>query len=384
MEFIIKSIVKKVDRYFLIKPIDLFLTHFCNSSQYITKGFIRMDVLGDNFVFFPFLLKYKELYPNAFWIVNRSIYILYKLLNIKCISIHLWKFRWNPIYRFQILRKLLFMEFDFLINIVPHRAQLEGDEILKLLRAKEKICYGNDFILWRNQNNKICSTVISYDYNYQERKLSYIHIFKHERNFFEKLTGIRLAINVREFYINSLNKLKEILPLINISKGKKYIVIITDAGSPFRKYKTENWQVVLNNLPKNLKIIQLGLNKFPLQHPNLIDLTGKTSLEEAMSIVINASLVIGNETGLTHLAYLSGIPTVCILGGGHFGRFLPWPEFEDVVKCVYKPMDCFQCGWKCKYVNLQKGEVPPCILQIPPESILEAVEELNEEYKIFV
>ena len=58
---------------------------------------------------------------------------------------------------------------------------------------------------------------------------------------------------------------------------------------------------------------------------------------------MNASLIIGNETGLTHLGYLSGVPTVCILGGGHFSRFLPWKEFDDIVKCVYNKMDCFQC-----------------------------------------
>ena len=88
---------------------------------------------------------------------------------------------------------------------------------------------------------------------------------------------------------------------------------------------------------------------------------------------MNASLVIGNETGLTHLGYLSGVPTVCILGGGHFGRFLPWDEFDDVVKCIYNKMDCFQCGWRCKYVNLKKGEIPPCIKNIKPEKVVDAV-----------
>ena len=112
MKLVIKSIVKRIDRYFLIKSVDLFLTHFCSSSQYIKRGFIRMDVLGDNFVFLPFLFKYKELYPNAFWIVNRCTCALYKLLNIKCFSIHSWKFRWNPIYRFRILKNLLGIEFD--------------------------------------------------------------------------------------------------------------------------------------------------------------------------------------------------------------------------------------------------------------------------------
>ena len=159
-------------------------------------------------------------------------------------------------------------------------------------------------------------------------------------------------------------------------KDIKYICIITDASTPYRVYPLDKWEIILNNLPKDIKIIQIGLNKFPLKHPNLIDLIGKTTLEEAMSIVMNASLVIGNETGLTHLGYLSGVPTVCILGGGHFGRFLPWDEFDDVVKCIYNKMDCFQCGWRCKYVNLKKGEVPPCIKNIKPQKIINSINTL--------
>ncbi|NPA53712.1 MAG: glycosyltransferase family 9 protein, partial [Aquificae bacterium] len=108
------------------------------------------------------------------------------------------------------------------------------------------------------------------------------------------------------------------------------------------------------------------------------------SLLEAINIVQNAKLIIGNETGLTHLGYLSGIPTVCFLGGGHFGRFLPWKDFNSLVVPVYwDNTDCFQCKWMCEFVDLSKKETPPCIYNINETKALEAIEKLNEKYKIF-
>ena len=380
---IFKNTIKKIDQ--------LFMTFIDTVSQYIFKpkslekiSFIRMDILGDNFIFFPFLLRYKKLFPKALWIVNNRIEKIYSLLNLKYISINSWKFLWNPLHRLKILKDLLNFQFETVVNLVPHRAQVEGDILLKLLRANKKICYGNDFIMYKSFNNSVCSEVIYYNYSNFEKNLPYIHIFKHEKNFFEIFTKQDIENDIRKFYFSAFGELKKLLKNYNIPLPEKnYIVILTDAGALHRIYPKRNWQKILNKLPKNIKIIQLGLKRFQLKHPNLIDLTRKTTLEEAMSIVMNASLVIGNETGLTHLAYLSGVPTICILGGGHFGRFLPWLEFDDIVKCVYKPMDCFQCGWRCKYANLQKGEAPPCISQIPPENVLEAVEYLNKEYKIF-
>ncbi len=381
-ELLLRKALKKLYFSLVIKLINVSSSIFTKISERKDVAFIRMDILGDNFIFLPFLLKYKSLYPDALWIVNSSVAPLYSLLNLNYIKVNQRKFRSVPTYRFKVLRKILSMSFELAVNLVPHRAQIEGDEILKLLRAERKICYGNDFIKWLQFNNRICNELITYDYNMEEKSKPYVHIFEHEKNFFEKLTGKDINENVKQLYRAAFEEIKN--TIVCKPSFSKYVVVLPDASSQFRKFPLKNWQKLLNSLPKNLKLVQLGLNKFPLKHPNFIDLTGKTSIEEAMSIVMNASLVIGNETGLTHLAYLSGVPTVCILGGGHFGRFLPWPEFDDVVKCVYKPMDCFQCGWKCKYVNLQKGEVPPCISQISPESVLEAIEELNEKYRIIL
>ena len=39
-----------------------------------------------------------------------------------------------------------------------------------------------------------------------------------------------------------------------------------------------------------------------------------------------ASCVISNDTGPAHLSIALSVPTVVIIGGGHFGSFVPYPD----------------------------------------------------------
>ena len=66
-------------------------------------------------------------------------------------------------------------------------------------------------------------------------------------------------------------------------------------------------------------------------------LAGKTSLEDMISIVNNAAIVIGNDIGMTHLAWITGKPVLAIYGGGFHGRFSPHGKGRK----IYNYMPCF-------------------------------------------
>jgi ADP-heptose:LPS heptosyltransferase len=57
-------------------------------------------------------------------------------------------------------------------------------------------------------------------------------------------------------------------------------------------------------------------------------------------------LLIGVETGALHIATALGVPSVGILGGGHFGRFYPWGN-PAVHRVAASRMDCYGCQWRC-------------------------------------
>jgi ADP-heptose:LPS heptosyltransferase len=58
---------------------------------------------------------------------------------------------------------------------------------------------------------------------------------------------------------------------------------------------------------------------------DVIDLTGKTTLPEMFDLMKSAALVVSNDTGPAHVAIGLGAPSVVIVGGGHFGCFVPYP-----------------------------------------------------------
>lgn len=107
-----------------------------------------------------------------------------------------------------------------------------------------------------------------------------------------------------------------------------------------------------------------------------INLAGRLTLFELGGILESAELVIANESMAAHYAPFVGTKAVVILGGGHFGRFMPyganWPEAKRPLP-VFKAMDCFGCNWKCRF-SVPTGAPMPCIEQIQVDDVWLAVQ----------
>jgi heptosyltransferase I len=71
----------------------------------------------------------------------------------------------------------------------------------------------------------------------------------------------------------------------------------------------------------------------------LVDLVGDTSLGEAAALVQGASLVVGVDTGLTHLGVAMDRPVVAL-----FGSTLPYTHAPGRrVRVLHEPLDCSPC-----------------------------------------
>lgn len=105
-----------------------------------------------------------------------------------------------------------------------------------------------------------------------------------------------------------------------------------------------------------------------------INLTGKTTLFELVELIQGACLVLGNDSAPVHLAAAIGIPSISILGGGHFGRFLPYPPGRSprAPEVVFAPMECYHCNWQCTQPHDSTGPVP-CISAVSVETVLAAI-----------
>jgi ADP-heptose:LPS heptosyltransferase len=112
--------------------------------------------------------------------------------------------------------------------------------------------------------------------------------------------------------------------------------------------------------------------------PDVWDLSGKTSLSDLAEVLRDAAAILTNETSALHIGAAVGTPVVCILGGGHFGRFAPYDvEVVDPTQplpsfAVHK-MECFGCNWHCHY-SREKDEPVKCIREITVEDVWRLVE----------
>ena len=65
----------------------------------------------------------------------------------------------------------------------------------------------------------------------------------------------------------------------------------------------------------SLLLLGTSTNNHQFEHPCIIDIRGKTSLNEAFEFVNACKIFIGFDSGLTHLASLLGKPTISIFNG---------------------------------------------------------------------
>ena len=113
------------------------------------------------------------------------------------------------------------------------------------------------------------------------------------------------------------------------------------------------------------------------QEEGIIDLTGRTDLAQLLDLMNHAQLVVSNDTGPAHLSIALGRPTVVIVGGGHFGSFVPYPKeiTPPTARFVYKKMECYHCFWRC-HLRASKHQIFPCVGGIGEERVWDACEAL--------
>ena len=135
------------------------------------------------------------------------------------------------------------------------------------------------------------------------------------------------------------------------------------------------------NIKHNLDLRTLG---------NVLDLTGKTTVDDVIDIIGNAKLVLSNDTSGVHIACATNTPAIGIIGGGHYKRFLPY-HIESILNtdnlpiAVFAKNDCFNCDWHFYNIinvnreclsNIMNGKLCSCIENITAMQVIREVEEV--------
>lgn len=342
---------------------------------------IRLDAIGDFIVWLDTAKEYRSLYPNhrITLIANSAWANLARNLPYwdEVWPLDIKKFSWrNPIYRWKTLRRVATRGFSIVIQPTYSRVLWQGDSIIRASGAPERIGSTGNL-------SNITSSEKSKSDKWYTRLLpaSTDELPELMRNaeFLISLSG--------KSYQPQLPVLPQLLKLRQELRDlKNYMVIFPGASWVGRQWPTQKFIEVARSIQseRGCLVVLCGSSaehdlctKIAQQLcDTAINLAGKTSLAELAEILRNAQILISNETSAVHIATAVGTPSVCILGGGHFGRFLPYPEHINGIKPViaFKHMTCFGCNWKCSRPHDPSGAVP-CIDSVNIKQILALIDQ---------
>jgi len=97
------------------------------------------------------------------------------------------------------------------------------------------------------------------------------------------------------------------------------------------------------------------------------------SLPEVTALAARARLFVGNDSGIAHIAAAVKTPCVVVFGSSNLNHWRPWTTSKNEV--VREEMECQPChGYFCT-----EFETPQCILSIPVERVVAAIDRLTRE-----
>ena len=320
---------------------------------------IRLDAIGDYVIFRNFLKELKESEKYKDYEITLLGNLVWKELSEYLDESYVDNFVWIDIHSFcdrfpiKIFKKLNFQYFETII--VPNFARYWlSEEIASFFPAKIKIlAYGNNERVGKIHlflTKLIFNNIILFQ---EDLKVE----FEKNTFFFKKILNKEIAFK-RPFIELDVNI--DIYPI-----EIPYILIFPGASDLKRVWPPMNFIALINSILKktdlniyiagnvgDLQVCDQILSKF-LNNERIISIVNKFALPKLLQFISKSKLVIANESASIHLASALKIPSVCLLGGGHFGRFVSVCEDESSISVIpntcYFEMKCFHCNWVCQY-----------------------------------
>ena len=344
------------------------LSNNAKKSEHYDLVLIRLDGIGDYVIWHDTLSSYKKKF-----IEKRVLLICDNSVR----SIAEQEPFFSDIISFRrtdapmILKCLKRIEADLVINTMRERPWF-ADICSMAITAKEKLAINTTdkkYLFKRIYNNSY-SKLINLSNRYSEVLADEEFTqFVIDKNY--KYGSHKLRVNVETPALKS-----------------PYVVIAFSSSSIKRNWPLERFVEIINVINSKYNIIITGAGdtdsvgadiilKNVINKNRVINLVNKTTIAQIVAIISNSSLVIGNDSSAVHIAAATGVPSVAIVPGAHYGRFLPYP---DDIKMNCKPivvaakMECFNCDYRCIF-NTTPYE---CINRVSFEMVKNALNEIIE------
>lgn len=294
---------------------------------------VRVDEIGDYMLWRNFLNelaaspKYRD--HEIHFCGNRSWKSLFEQFDASSVHKHFWidkiRFKKELRYRFRFLQMIHRQGYTTVINPTFSRDKRYDDSIVRAARAKENISMVAN-------TESVQPYELGYDKGLYTRLFDHPHqpLFEFYRNrmFTEFVTGMYSSV-VDTTVPTALLPAYPGLP-------EKYVVIFPGSRSKTRiwpvahfskvaayLYEKKGYTAVVCGADADKAYTDAFCNSYT--YP-LLDLTGKTSLPQMLSVLKKASMLLSVDTGSVHLAAAVGCPVTAIFNGSQYKRFAPYPK----------------------------------------------------------
>ncbi len=164
---------------------------------------------------------------------------------------------------------------------------------------------------------------------------------------------------------------------LNLDLSMEYVVINPAGAFENRNWNLDNYvdfcKLWNKNVNPNSKFLIFGLESLKCKSDYLksklgdllIDLVGKTEFIEVLHVLKRVKLVLSEDSGLMHAAYIVGAPTIGIFGSTRND----WtnPNLPHTFIFNSSDLPCGDCMlWQCKFDEIK------CLVRIKPDEVLEA------------
>jgi ADP-heptose:LPS heptosyltransferase len=339
---------------------------------------VRLDLIGDFIIWLDAAKALRNLYPNNHIVLCGNI--LWETLASQLpywdelISVDVSRLRTDDLYRLKVLLRLQQRNFGTAINATYSREYV-ADMLVRGTNAPVRIGH-------QGNADNVGTDLKARSDNWYTKLVQR-----------ESRDEIELSINaelVRSLGMVDFKSSAPLLPKADVNLTNQleiavpYCVLAPGASWMPKAWPRYNYATVAQKFfdEYGLTIVLCGsLSERKLcseivsqVSAPIINLCGETTLPQLVELIRNAQFVLANDSAPVHIAVATNTKAVCIVGGGHFGRFLPYKvecDREDQVlpTIVKQELICYFCNWRCPYIN-NFDTVVPCIDQIPVDRVI--------------
>lgn len=286
---------------------------------------VRLSALGDIIVSAVFLAAIKERFTNAQieWFVDERFGAILEhspyIDKLHPIALKSTLTTFNPLKIFKLFKSLRAYEYDIVIDM---QGLIKSALITQILKAPKKV--GFDYASAREGLSAFFySQKVSIAYNEPVLKRNFTLLF-HALNLPKKEISEGLSSRSKVFSYQDSPK----IDALNLNENKPKILFVLETSKinktyPIERFKElalalENFQICLLWHASEDKATALY---HTLKNQRDVLLLPKLTLNEVKALLFKMDLIIGGDTGITHLAWALQKPSITLYGNTPMERF---------------------------------------------------------------